>query len=199
MNDIKVLLFDLGGVLLRLNNQSETFGLPMEDGEFLTRWIHSAAVREFERGAIEAESFAKAIVIEADLPYDWREFLQRFDAWPDELYPGITDLLDSIPRQYERVLLSNTNAIHWHRDGVADELANRFERVFLSYKTGRLKPDQDAFDMVREEFGCSAEQIIFFDDNPANIAAASAIGCQSMLTRGADELRMSLAELRIIT
>jgi hypothetical protein len=72
MNDIKVLLFDLGGVLLRLNNQSETFGVPMEDDEFLTRWIHSAAVREFERGAIEAESFAKAIVIEADLPYDWR-------------------------------------------------------------------------------------------------------------------------------
>jgi putative hydrolase of the HAD superfamily len=198
MTDIKVLLFDLGGVLLRLNNQSEIFDLPEDDGAFLARWIRSPAVREFERGAIEAESFAKAIVIEADLRYDWREFLQRFNAWPDKLYPGITDLLDGIPPGYRRVLLSNTNAIHWHRAGIADELAHRFDSVFLSYITGRLKPDLDAFDMVRSELDCVAEQMVFFDDNPANISAAEEFGCRSVLTKGVDELRMSLRQLGVI-
>ncbi len=199
MPDIKVLLFDLGGVLLRLNSQIETFDLRLDDGEFLSRWIHSPAVREFERGAIEAESFAKSIVVEADLPYDWREFLDRFDSWPDELYPGITDLLDSIPSTFRRALLSNTNAIHWHRDGVADKLAHRLENIFLSYLTGHLKPDRDAFEMVQKELGFDASEIAFFDDNPTNIEAARKLGFQSILTRGEDDLRTSLGKLGIIS
>ena len=199
MTERNVLLFDLGGVLLRLNGHSATFGLQFDDSEFLSRWIRSPAVREFERGAIEAESFAKSVVIEAGLPYDWREFLERFHAWPDELYPGTIDLLDSISPRYQRALLSNTNAIHWRRDGVANKLEGRFDHVFLSYKTGRLKPDRDAFEMVQEELGCSAHQIVFFDDNPANIAAAKEFGCQSVLTMGGDELRTSLQKLGVIT
>jgi len=197
MDDFKVLLFDLGGVLLRLNSQSEIFDLPIDDSEFLQRWIRSPAVREFERGAIDAESFAKALVVEADLPYKWREFLKRFEAWPERLYPGVPDLLDNIPSRYRRVLLSNTNAIHWHRDGVADELTNRFENVFLSYVTGRLKPDRESFQLVRDQLDCEAGQIVFFDDNPANVCAATEFGCHSILTKGAGELRTSLEKLRV--
>ncbi|MDA0681042.1 MAG: hypothetical protein O3A13_02875 [Proteobacteria bacterium] len=75
MPDIKVLLFDLGGVLLRLNNPQATFGLKTSESEFLDRWLRSPSVRDFERGAIEAETFARSVVGEIDLPYDWREFL----------------------------------------------------------------------------------------------------------------------------
>jgi glucose-1-phosphatase len=199
MSDIRVLLFDLGGVLLRLNNQIDIFGLPMDSDEFLTRWIHSPAVREFERGAIDAESFAKAIVVESDLPYSWHEFLRRFEAWPDRLYPGTREMLDSIPLRYQRALLSNTNAIHWHRDGIADELAGRFNCVFLSYLTGQLKPDREAFQLVQDELNCEAGEIAFFDDNPANTEAAKKWGCQSFLTSGMKELRSSLEILGVLT
>jgi putative hydrolase of the HAD superfamily len=198
MPGIKVLLFDLGGVLLRLNDPHQTFGLQTSEVKFLERWIHSPSVRDFERGAIDAEKFARGIIREADLPYTWQDFLRKFDDWPDELYPGITELLDSIPPQYRRVLLSNTNTIHWHRTGVADRLEYRFEKVFLSYLTGRLKPDRDAFHMVQVELGCDAGEIVFFDDNPANILAANECGYQSVLTRGVDELRASLRQLGIV-
>jgi HAD superfamily hydrolase (TIGR01509 family) len=198
MAKIKVLLFDLGGVLLRLNNPGETFDLHISESEFLERWIHSPAVREFERGAIDAESFAKSIVLEVELPYDWRKFLEKFEALPVQLFPGIAELLDIMPPHYRRVLLSNTNAIHWHRTGVADELAHRFENVYLSYVTGRLKPDTNAFQLVQDELGCEMQQIVFFDDNPANILAAKEIGCRSFLTRGVDELRASLGQLGVI-
>jgi len=197
MAEFRVLLFDLGGVLLRLHRQNEIFGLPIDESEFLQRWIQSPAVREFESGAIDAERFARAIVVEAELPYDWQEFLERFEAWPDQLYPGVTDLLDNIPSRYRRVLLSNTNAIHWHRNGVADELAGRFENVFLSYLTGQLKPDRQSFQLVRDQLDCDAGQIVFFDDNPANVCAATEFGCHSILTKGAGELRTSLEELGV--
>jgi len=195
--NLDILLFDLGGVLLELKCPQETFGLEADEAQFLDKWIRSPAVREFERGAIDAQTFAKSIVSEAALPYDWQEFLQRFDSWPDRLYPGILAILDAIPGRYRRALLSNTNAGHWHQPGVADQLEKRFEKIFLSYQTGHVKPDREAFLLVQNEFGCGADQIAFFDDNPANVAAAAAFGCQSMLTRGIDELRSSLNALGI--
>ncbi len=188
----QVLVFDLGGVLLHLNSPKQAFDLEMDEGEFLDRWIHSSSVRDFERGLVDAESFAKNIVDEARLPYDWREFLNKFDAWPEQLYPGIVELLDGLGEDYRCVLLSNTNAMHWERTGVCDELAPRFEKLFLSYQTGRLKPDHDVYQMVQLELDCEAHCIAFFDDNPINVEAARDCGWQSFVTKGADELQKSL-------
>lgn len=195
----KVLLFDLGGVLLRLNTPSNTFGLRISEEAFLQQWIHSPAVRDFERGTIDAEGFSVKIAAEFELPFAATEFLDRFAAWPDQLFDGVPELLGSIPKEYSTALLSNTNALHWQGSAAAELLTNRLDRVFLSYVTGLLKPDEDAFDHARSEFACEPAEIAFFDDNLANIEAAIAYGYNAYLTRGADELREKLAELEVIT
>lgn len=192
------LVFDLGGVLLHLKGPREAFDLQMTEGEFLERWIHSPSVRDFERGVLDEETFARNMVDEADLPYDWRVFIEKFNAWPDQLYPGILELLDDVASTHRCTLLSNTNAMHWERAGIGDQLAPRFEQVFLSYVTGRLKPDPDAFHLVQNEFDCEPNQIVFFDDNPANVEAATNCGWRSMLTKGIDDLRTKLKQVGVI-
>jgi HAD superfamily hydrolase (TIGR01509 family) len=199
MTDSRVLVFDLGGVLLHLNSPREAFDLEMDEGEFLRHWIHSKSVREFERGAVDAESFARSIVDEVSLNYDWREFLTKFNSWPDKLYPGITELLDEARASHRCVLLSNTNALHWNQTGVGDLLTPRFESVFLSYITGKLKPDADVYDMVRRKLNCDPDQIVFFDDNPVNVEAARECSWQSALVKGVDELRESLQRMGAIS
>lgn len=193
----QVLVFDLGGVLLHLNSPKQAFDLPLSEHDFLQRWIQSSSVRDFERGLIDPEAFARNIVDEAGLPYDWREFLKKFAAWPGQLYPGIADLLDSLRTNYRCVLLSNTNAMHWERHGIGDELAPRFEGLFLSYLTGRLKPDHDVYEMVQMELDCAPKRIAFFDDNPTNVAAAKMCGWQSFVTKGVNELHTALNGLGI--
>ena len=190
-------MFDLGGVLLHLRSPQQAFGLQMSDSDFLHRWIHSSSVRDFERGMMDEETFAKNIVDEANLPYDWREFLVRFDKWPDQLYPGTIDMLDELATDYRCVLLSNTNAMHWERAEFGDELAPRFEKLFLSYQTGRIKPDHDVYQMVQMELDCEPHRIAFFDDNPINVEAARACGWQAYMTKGIDELRTSLRRVGI--
>ena len=64
----KVILFDLGGVLLRLNDPIETFGLQINQNEFKERWLRSPSVRTFESGGMNTEEFARNIVAEAELP-----------------------------------------------------------------------------------------------------------------------------------
>jgi FMN phosphatase YigB (HAD superfamily) len=192
----KAVVFDLGGVLLRLRNPIENFELAITEPEFLDLWLRSTSVREFERGALDAPSFARSVVEELALPMDWRRFLDRFDAWPQTLFPDTLAMLGTIPPGIRRVLLSNTNASHWGREEISGALAGIFDREFLSFRTGHLKPDRAAFDQVREACGCDFRELLFFDDSPGNIAAARSFGLQAHLSRGPAEARRILAGLR---
>jgi putative hydrolase of the HAD superfamily len=182
---VQAVVFDLGGVLLRLRDPVKTFGLDLgpgiDEGQFQRRWLLSPAVREFERGAIDQEAFARAIVAELALPMDWPAFLERFDAWPEDLFPDALPLLDAIPAGTGRGLLSNTNALHWGRADVAGLLAGCFDRTFLSFETGLLKPDPEAFMQVPRGFDCEARAVLYFDDNPLNVDAARQAGMQAHL------------------
>ena len=195
---LKVLLFDLGGVLLRLNSPADIFGLQMSEEEFLQLWIHSPSVRQYECGTIDAETFAEKVISEVGLPYDAAEFLGRFKAWPGEINPGIPALLERIPATYSTALLSNTNAIHWQQPDVASILEKHLDRLFLSFATGFIKPDADAYEYARAAFRCTREEIAFFDDNPTNVDAANSLGYNAYLTRGVDELEDALEKLQVL-
>ncbi|HET6631019.1 MAG TPA: HAD family phosphatase [Woeseiaceae bacterium] len=191
--DVKAIVFDLGGVLLRLRNPVEAFELTITEPEFLDLWLKSPSVREFERGAIDAESFAKAVVEELGLPMHWRRFLDRFHGWPQALFPDALPMLNAIPPGIRRVLLSNTNAAHWEREEISGALAGLFDLELLSFRTGLLKPDRAAFEQVLEVCGCSPREILFFDDNPGNVRAAESCGIEAYLSKGPE------AALRRIT
>ena len=190
---ISVILFDLGGVLLHLRDIGGNFGITGDEHRFLRSWLLSPAVRDFERGAIVAEEFGRRIVSEMRLPYDWREFLQRFDRWPERVYPGVPELIADLSAHYNLALLSNTNAVHWGRGDIAGVLDPLFDAVFLSFRTGLLKPDRDSFEQVMEHYDCAASEILFLDDNPLNIEAASAVGLNARVTRGMAGIRSGLA------
>lgn len=197
MTDIRVVLFDLGGVLLELRDRFETF-LIDRNSDWDRLWIHSEAVREFERGHIPIGEFARRIVDEMDLPYGPGEFIERFDGWPGQLFPGTEELLARIPATYTRALLSNTNALHWRRAGIADLLEHLFDRTFLSYEIGAVKPDADAYTHVFQVCGCAPENILFLDDNPVNIDAASSLGMRARLARGIEQVAAVLSDEDII-
>lgn len=176
-------VFDLGGVLLRLRDPVELFGLKLSEAQFHERWLLSRSVRAFESGAIDNETFAREVVAELALPMEWRDFLRRFDDWPDCLFPDALAMLDAIPDDIARGLLSNTNAVHWGRTDISGLLARRFDRRFLSYETGLLKPDPASFEQVARAFGFAADEIVYFDDNPLNVEAAGRAGMQAHLAR----------------
>lgn len=169
----------------------------MTHAEFMKRWLLSDAVRNFECGAIDSVEFSQKIVAETDLDYSADEFLQRFDRWPDDMYPQTVGILEDIPQHYELAILSNTNARHWEREDIADRLTGYFSKVFLSFETGLLKPDAQAFEHVASSCDCAASEILFFDDNPLNVAAAQSIGCNAVLVRSPDDISRGLGDFGI--
>jgi putative hydrolase of the HAD superfamily len=192
---VEVLMFDLGGVLLELNDPAAAFRIDSSPDDFLETWLHSPTVRAFESGLIDVPEFATRMVEEASLPYNPAEFLVRFDRWPHRLFEGAEEMLIELAGRFELALMSNTNTRHWHLPGVAESLVPLIDRIFLSFETGLLKPDPAAFEHVATRIGRSPSAIAFFDDNPANIAAATDFGFRAFLARSPDDIEMSLADL----
>lgn len=198
-HDTRLLLFDVGGVLVELSGVAAIRDwrgeLTAEDIWHL--WFRSPAVREFETGRMEAEAFAIAMVSELQLAIAPDEFLTSFAQWPSRLYPGTLDLLARIPRRYRRALLSNSNAVHWPR--VIDEfgLGNAVDDWFVSHVLGAMKPDDAAFEHVMRALDCKPEHILFFDDNLPNIDAARRLGMRAELVRGLAETEQALLKMGI--
>ena len=74
---VRVILFDFGGVLLKLRDPVRTFGIGHDRDSFNNTWLMSEAVRALECGQIGIDEFASRAVQEFDLPYSEREFLER--------------------------------------------------------------------------------------------------------------------------
>ena len=169
---------------MHLRDPLRTFRLPGTQAAFFDRWLLSPAVREHERGAIGIAAFAARMVAELGLTMEPEEFIERFRAWPKRLYPETADLLAAIPENIPRVLLSNTNAAHWARADISGALEGLFDRQFLSFRTGLLKPDAAAFEQVLEAYAVAPRNVLFFDDSPHNVDAASRLGIEARLCRG---------------
>ena len=199
--DIRVLLFDVGGVLVQLGGVEtmlEWLGRQVTTDELWRRWLQSTPVRQFETGRIDASEFAAGVTTEFGLPVEPRQFLEEFITWPSGLYPGTMEMLSLIPASYRRALLSNSNALHWPRVLNEMQLGAAFDSHFVSHLTGRIKPDSDAFEHVVESLGCGAGQVLFLDDNLMNVQAAQACGMHAIRVRGAMEAQLALTDLGII-
>jgi len=200
-NDIRVLLFDVGGVLVQLSGVEvmlEWLGHGISEDELWRRWLQSVPVRQFETGQIDANEFAIGVTSEFGLAVEPRQFLEVFTRWPTGLYPGTLEMLARIPSSYQRAVLSNSNALHWPRVQTEMMLGTAFDNHFVSHLTGRIKPDAAAFEHVVESLGCSPASVLFLDDNLLNVDAAKRLGMQAVRVRGLDETKRVLVDLGIL-
>ena len=182
---VDAVVFDLGGVLIEI-----------DFGRVLAHWARAAgvateALRErfrldesyerYERGEIDAAGYFESLrhslgiaLGDADLEAGWGA------VFVGEV-PGIRTLLRKIPQCVPLYVFSNTNECHeraWRRDFAA--VLAPFREVFTSCALRKRKPAPEAFHAVAQAIDVPPERILFFDDTPANVAGALAIGMQAV-------------------
>jgi len=189
-------LFDLGGVLVRLGgvtSMQELSGLQSQE-ELWTRWLSCRWVRSFERGLCSAQDFAAGVVNDWELPLTPESFLEVFRAWPEAMFDGASELVTNTRRHARVGLLSNSNGLHWDLFSTWG-LGALFDSTFLSHEMGRLKPDREVFEYVVERIGSPPAAIVFLDDNQLNVDGARAVGLTALRVQGPDEARAALIDL----
>ncbi len=198
----KVILFDLGGVLIDFVGLQEVGKLLRHDpgpSEIRSRWIASDAIIRFERGDCSPEDFAKCFVEEWGLALDPGTFLKTFQGWIKAPFPGVERFLSDLRRRFVVACLSNTNELHWHAMLDESGLRSSLDKHYASHLIGRVKPDREIFTFVVQDLGCRPSEIIFFDDTPENIEGAREAGIPAYQIQGLRELETRANQLDLLS
>jgi HAD superfamily hydrolase (TIGR01509 family) len=189
-NEIELIIFDLGGVLLEIDYSltQEAFAqLGISD----VRTLYSKAAQSdifdnLETGSISPDEFRTAIgtVIGRDIQDEeidsaWNALIQRL---PIRRLESVAQLRKS----HRTCMLSNTNEIHIpcfegliREQGMMVEYQAAFEQIFYSSRIGIRKPDEEAFIHVLTEMDVKPERTLFFDDSMQHIESAAKLGIHS--------------------
>lgn len=190
---ISLVVFDLGGVLVRIarswTDAHTLAGLPphpvLASEAFEASVVEALA--ELQRGALVADVFYRRVAEVSDGAYQPADIEVIHDAWTREQYPGVEAVFDALDvAGVATAVLSNTSAPHWTRlaalEAPTSAHAPEYPVVlqakshFASHLTGLLKPDRAVFDHVAATTHTAPEQILFFDDVTAYVAAAREAG-----------------------
>ncbi len=201
-SEIRAVLFDVGGVLVELSGLAMLMSWlqnRVSAEQVYAIWLTSPTVRSFEAGKMQPEMFAEQLIVELGLPLGKAQFLAEFSTWGQRVLPGALELVKSVPGKYLRATLSNTNVLHWQGLIEQQELLGTFDRHFASHLTGKVKPDEEAFQYVVAALGCEAHEILFLDDSVLNVAGAKKVGIRAFEARGPVEAGQTLRAAGVLS
>ncbi len=187
----KAIIFDLGNVLLPidLNLTYEAFARysTLSSREIASTIIANELWVPYESGFQTDAEFRNYLRSHLDLHISDVEFDEAFSALLLDFHPGVFEWIASLGARFHLILLSNTSSIHAQRftkvalGPEGQNLFSLFHQVYYSFEMGLVKPDPAIYQRVLKEQGLSAEEVLFFDDNSANIASANNLGIRSYL------------------
>lgn len=187
----KAIIFDLGNVLLPidLSLTYEAFSAfsSLSSSEIASAIADHQLWVSYEAGKQNDAEFRGFLREHLDLTISDADFDNAFSALLLDFHTGVYEWIASLKSQFHLVLLSNTSAIHAERftkvalGPEGQNLFSLFHQVYYSFEMGLVKPDTAIYQQVLDEQRFSPEEVLFFDDNVANINSAKSMGIQSFL------------------
>ena len=193
---IRALVFDLCDTVVRTAGLPGLALLPRVTVRRLERWFSdSAEFLAFERGQIGAAAFLAALRKGTGLRATDDALGRAYEELILYEIEGVAPLLRQLAIEYPLYALSNNNELLWRGIQRVCTTLDVFEQVFLSQEIGLLKPDPAAFRYVLEQIGCQPREVVLIDDNPQCVAAAEALGLETVLFCDAAQTARELAEI----
>jgi glucose-1-phosphatase len=195
MTGIKNIIFDLGGVIINLDNRlTEEAFVAMGVKNFRDYFGHGFAAsffKDYEVGKISDKEFVEALrafgglenVSDQTIVDGWNALLLDFPA-------ERIRLLERLRKKYRLFLFSNTNALHlaalrriWVESFGGGSLEDYFEKTYYSHLMGMRKPDRVSFEHILKENGLEGSETLFVDDAIVNVEGAEQAGLKGLFLR----------------
>jgi HAD superfamily hydrolase (TIGR01509 family) len=191
MQGIKNIIFDLGGVIINLDNQkTEDAFVALGVKNFREYFGHGHAAdffKEYEVGKISDQEFVDSLKKLAGLSVSDEKVIDGWNALLLDFPPARIRLLKDLAKRYRIFLFSNTNALHLaalqktFRDAFDNkELDDHFERAYYSHILGLRKPAIESYQHILRENQLKGDETLFVDDAKINIEGAEAAGLKGL-------------------
>lgn len=187
---IRHIVFDLGNVILNINPSlsTEAFRSLVPDMEHFMRSVEREDLfRRMECGLYTPEAFLDRIRAHAGVSLENQQIVDAWNALLLDFPLRRLQILQQLGLHYDLLLLSNTNEIHEQafnarllQDHGIPNLGIFFDKVYYSHKLGMRKPDPAIYQRLLDDTGFDPASTLFIDDLADNVAAAEALGIQSI-------------------
>jgi HAD superfamily hydrolase (TIGR01509 family) len=199
MGKIKAVIFDFGGVLVRMVDDrprqklAEELKVPISRLDDLV--FFSETAKKASYGEIKVNHHWAAVGDALGIqPEGMPDFLERY--WSaDDVNWELLEFIKNLRPRYKVSLLSNAwddlrKTMHerWNMDVLFDDLV-------ISAEVGIVKPDPRIFHLAMERLGVQPAEAVFIDDMQINVEAARQQGLEGIQFL---DTRQTLARLQIV-
>ena len=190
------IIFDFGNVLVEWHPErvyGEYFG------DEAKAWWFLRHVTDMDwRQRIDAGESQEACIVELQGRYpEYREAIELYRSkWREMLtgeVPGMRELINELRvKGYELYGLTNWSMETFPEARQHFGILQLIDRYVVSGAERLVKPDPRLFQVLLDRYSLQAQDCIFVDDNPDNVAAACKMGMEDIVFHGAEELRKKL-------
>lgn len=198
-SQIRAIVFDVGGVLIRTTDHSPRRSwerrLGLESGEAEAIVLNSEMGHRAQRGKITTVELWAWVNDHLALGENLADF--RRDFWAgDTLDEPLLQLVKLLNRDYQLAIISNaTDSLLQTLESY--DLTEEFDLIVGSAYEGIMKPDPGIYERTLARLGREADETVFIDDSQNNVAGAAAVGMHAVLFTSTEELIEALAELGV--
>jgi FMN phosphatase YigB (HAD superfamily) len=178
---IRNVIFDVGGVLVRLRYQPfvrylQDAGADLSD---LPAWLATVGLEEHERGEIPGPELLDRVAASTARPLDRTELEAR---WLDmfERTGEMFDLAAGLMDEYRVYLLSNVGDMHWAHLDAQYGIGRVGHAAIASFRVGAIKPQAEIFAEAERRFALEPAATVFVDDLARNVAGARSRGWRAI-------------------
>ncbi|HUV63772.1 MAG TPA: HAD family phosphatase [Sedimentisphaerales bacterium] len=199
METIESVIFDWGGVLIDdprpglLRYCADAFGVSQQ------RYtpVHDSFLDDFQKGLIDEAEFWRRISRELGKSAPgvaslWSGAFRSACKPRPEVFRLVSSLH---AKGYKTALLSNTElpAVELFREFGYD----MFDALVFSCEQGTAKPERRIYEVTLEKLGSPARRSVFIDDRLDYIEGARAVGINTILFTGIEQLKRDLTGLGV--
>lgn len=196
--EIRAIIFDLGGVLLRTADFSPRERLARRLGmnrlELEELVFGGESGEKAQRGEISVNEHWVNLATQLNCStQELTLILDEFFA-QDQLDDELMGYIRTLHQSYKTALLSNAwddlrqvIAQKWHFE-------DAFDTMVISGEVGMTKPDPNIFRLALEKLGVVANEAIFVDDFRRNVEAASLLGMHTVHFQTAEQMRREIEQ-----
>ncbi|HCM37026.1 MAG: hypothetical protein UV61_C0003G0097 [Candidatus Gottesmanbacteria bacterium GW2011_GWB1_43_11] len=209
----KAVIFDLGNVLVRVNNQAALPHFQKHlaqkfDSKTLENLLYGSMMKgtrtdagklhaDFHLGKLTMRKFHQHIVKTGYFSetLTFSEFQKYWSPPRFSMIDGTFKILQKM-KKHKRYLLSDTNESDFDFCVSAfPEIFAEFDEIFVSHKRGILKYESKAFMQVVETSGLAADLHVFIDDREDHVARARSLGMDGIVFKNSLGLEKELGNL----
>lgn len=194
----KLLLFDLGGVVLNVESDRLVHQLAQVLGRSFDTVQNAIYHRELllplELGRISPEQYYEGLKGMLPLPWTYQQFVR---GWNDILCENV-DVISILRRLHGRhklIALTNTNVLHLAHIKTQFASLSVFEDWIASCEVGFRKPDREIYQLAVERAGVQPGAAVYIDDRPELVEAGRAAGLTAIRFETGGQLERELRQL----